>query len=54
MPQLNTAPWLTTMLFAWSVLLSILLVQVVNFFPPCELRAEEFTPHLTSPWSWPW
>nr|YP_009154870.1 ATP synthase F0 subunit 8 [Cetonurus globiceps]AHF49543.1 ATP synthase 8 [Cetonurus globiceps] len=54
MPQLNTAPWLTTMLFTWSVLLSILLIQIIYFYPPCELQPEESPSHLTSSWTWPW
>nr|YP_010956657.1 ATP synthase F0 subunit 8 [Trachonurus sulcatus]WMY89750.1 ATP synthase F0 subunit 8 [Trachonurus sulcatus] len=56
MPQLNTAPWLTTMLFAWSILLLVLLTQVINFCPPCELQMEEPAPLTasTSSWTWPW
>nr|WNH37105.1 ATP synthase F0 subunit 8 [Sphagemacrurus grenadae] len=54
MPQLNTAPWLTIMLFAWLMLLSVLLTQVINFCSPCELHPEESASHTTSSWNWPW
>nr|BCO16611.1 ATPase subunit 8 [Lucasium damaeum] len=53
MPQLNPAPWFTTFLISWAILLILLTPKLSsNAMPhPPQPNTDSLT---TMPWTWPW
>nr|YP_009114948.1 ATP synthase F0 subunit 8 [Goniurosaurus luii]AIZ35726.1 ATP synthase F0 subunit 8 [Goniurosaurus luii] len=53
MPQLNPAPWFTTLLFTWMILLLLLkpkLLQMMYLKTP-KITQSNFKNPM---WTWPW
>nr|QUJ18203.1 ATP synthase protein 8 [Pholidichthys leucotaenia] len=54
MPQLNPAPWFTTMIFSWSIFLVLVPMKILTYNFPNNLNPQTTKPRHTKPWSWPW
>nr|YP_010956553.1 ATP synthase F0 subunit 8 [Pontinus nematophthalmus]WMY89646.1 ATP synthase F0 subunit 8 [Pontinus nematophthalmus] len=54
MPQLNPAPWLAILLFAWGVFLVIIPAKITSHLYPNTPTPLDASKKKTQPWTWPW
>nr|YP_004347892.1 ATP synthase F0 subunit 8 [Leiodon cutcutia]BAK09877.1 ATPase subunit 8 [Leiodon cutcutia]BCM23403.1 ATP synthase F0 subunit 8 [Leiodon cutcutia] len=54
MPQLNPAPWFSTMLFSWFVFLTFFLPKVVTHIFPNDPATQNTQAFKAGPWTWLW
>nr|YP_009685534.1 ATP synthase F0 subunit 8 [Nothobranchius nubaensis]QDX07396.1 ATP synthase F0 subunit 8 [Nothobranchius nubaensis] len=54
MPQLNPAPWLTIMLSAWLIFLTVIPPKVLAHTSPNNVLTQEVNYPKTDFWTWTW
>nr|WNH38421.1 ATP synthase F0 subunit 8 [Schismorhynchus labialis] len=54
MPQLNPAPWLMILLFAWMVLVTFLPTKVMGYIYSWSPKTKSTKKQKPKSWSWPW
>nr|BCD56068.1 ATP synthase subunit 8 [Geronticus eremita] len=54
MPQLNPAPWFSTMLAAWLILSLIIQPKLLHFTTTNHPSNKTKMTLKTTPWTWPW
>nr|WNH22457.1 ATP synthase F0 subunit 8 [Citharichthys spilopterus]WNH37981.1 ATP synthase F0 subunit 8 [Paralichthyidae sp.] len=54
MPQLDPAPWFSTLALSWLTLLTIIPMKIMGFEYPNETSPRNAWKTNTCLWTWPW
>nr|YP_009673454.1 ATP synthase F0 subunit 8 [Amblypharyngodon mola]QDF42870.1 ATP synthase F0 subunit 6 [Amblypharyngodon mola] len=54
MPQLNPLVWFHILVFAWTVLLTLMPNKVLNHLQQNDFKMFKTKPYNQPSWNWPW